>query len=341
MSGLRVGLVGAGFVTQYHLRAWAALQGRARVVAVADPSEARRAARAAEFGIPRTYADAARMLAEGGIDAVDVAAPRAAHADLVRLAAARGLPVLCQKPLAPTLPEAEALAAEVGGRCRLMVHENWRFRDTYRQAAALLRAGAVGRPFAARLTVLTSGTLPDADGRYPALERQPFMRDEARMLTAEVLIHHLDTLRMLLGPLTVAACAMSRTCAALRGEDSALVQLAGEGGLAVQLFASFAAHGAPPGAADRLEIYGPDGALHLAGGDLTLTAPEAREAPGEGRAWHFDPAATYQGSYDAAIAHFVERLADGGPFETAPEDNLATLRLVEECYRLAGRGAAR
>ncbi|MGY2053084.1 Gfo/Idh/MocA family protein [Methylobacterium sp. JK268] len=334
MTGLRVGLVGAGFVTQYHLRAWAALGDRARVVAIADPDAGRRGARATEFGIPAGFPDAAAMLDAGGIDAVDVAAPRAVHAGIVRLAAARGLPVLCQKPLAPTLPEAEALVAEVGSRIRLMVHENWRFRDTYRQAAALLREGAIGRPFAARLTVLTSGTLPDAAGRFPALDRQPFMRGEARMLTAEVLIHHLDTLRMLLGPLAVTACAMSRTCPDLRGEDGAVIQLAGEDGLAVQLFASFAAHGAPPGATDRLEIYGPEGALHLDGGDVAL----AGSAP---RRWRFDPAATYQGSYDAAIRHFVDRLADGSPFETGPADNLATLRLVEDCYRLAGREVAR
>ena len=58
------------------------------------------------------------------------------HAPLVRLAAAKRLPVLCQKPLAPNLQEAIELAAEVEGLTRLMVHENWRFRGYYRDAAA-------------------------------------------------------------------------------------------------------------------------------------------------------------------------------------------------------------
>ena len=45
-------------------------------------------------------------------------------------------------------------------------------------------------------TLLTSGFLPGPDGLRPALVRQPFMRHEKRLLVAEVLIHHLDTLRM-------------------------------------------------------------------------------------------------------------------------------------------------
>ncbi|TGD96332.1 Gfo/Idh/MocA family protein [Methylobacterium nonmethylotrophicum] len=333
-SPLRIGLIGAGWVTQHHLAGWARLAGRATVAAIADPSAERREARARDFAIPRHFATAREMFEAGGLDAVDIAAPRAVHAELVRLAADHGLPILCQKPLAPTLAEAQALVAEVEGRVRLMVHENWRFRAYYREAAAWLRAGMIGRPFAARLSVVTSGTLPDAGGRFPALERQPFMRDETRMLVAEVLIHHLDTLRWLLGPLRVTACALGRTCADLAGEDTALIQLAGADGLAVQVFATFAAHGAPPAAADHLEILGPSGAIRLANGDLTMTGRETRAVA-------YDLDATYSESYAATIAHFVDRLADGAPFETGPADNLETLRLVEACYRLAGREDAR
>lgn len=333
MSELRIGLVGAGWVTRHHLHAWQAMAGQARVVAVADPNPAAAAARAAEFGIPATFDSAAAMLDAGGIDAVDVATPRATHALIVREVAARGLPVLCQKPLAPTLAEAQRLVADVGGRIRLMVHENWRFRAYYREAAAWLRAGAIGRPHAARLTLLTSGTVPDAEGRYPALERQPFMRTEARMLVAEVLIHHLDTLRMLLGPLTVTAASLSRTCPELAGEDGAVIQLAGEGGLAVSVFGSFAAHGHPPAQADQLEILGEAGAIRLDG-------PRLARAGADPAVRDFDLAAAYQGSYDATIRHFVEALARDLPFETSPADNLETLRLVEDCYRLSGWEAA-
>ena len=64
---------------------------------------------------------------------------------MVGLGAARGLAVMCQKPLAPTLAAAEALVAAVGGAVPLMVHENWRFRPYYRRLRAWLDEGPARR----------------------------------------------------------------------------------------------------------------------------------------------------------------------------------------------------
>ena len=331
---LRIGLIGAGMVSRHHLIAWAAIPDRAKVVAVADPSPDNAARRASEFGIPQTYADAAAMLAGTDLDAVDIAAPREMHVPLVRLAAQQRLPVLCQKPLAPNLAEATALAAEIKDLTRLMVHENWRFRGYYRDAAAWLRAGRIGNVKQAQLTLLTSGVLPGPDGLCPALERQPFMRREKRMLVAEVLIHHLDTLRMLLGPLRVTAAELSRSSDQLVGEDGAVVQLKADNGAAVAVFASFAAHGHPAAQVDRLDILGDKGAIRLDGPRLTCAGASPAQQV-------YDLATEYQGAYNRTIAHFVTSLREGTPFETAPHDNLHTLQLVEDCYRLSGWEASR
>ncbi len=330
---LRIGLIGAGMVSRHHLIAWAAIGDQARVVAVADPSHDNAARRAAEFGISQLYANAEAMLAATELDAVDIAAPRQWHAALVRLAAQRRLPVLCQKPLAPNLQQAIELVAEVKDLTRLMVHENWRFRGYYRDTASWLREGRIGNVKQAQLTLLTSGVLPGPDGLRPALERQPFMRGEKRMLVAEVLIHHLDTLRMLLGPLRVTAAGLSRSYSEMAGEDGAVIQIKAERGAAVTIFASFAAHGFPAAQVDRLEILGDKGSIRLDGPLLTCSGA----APVEQR---YDLAAEYQGSYNRTIAHFVQSLLDNTPFETAPEDNLETLRLVEDSYRLSGWEAA-
>ena len=56
------------------------------------------------------------MLAAEAIDALDVASPRETHAAWVEAAAARGIDVLCQKPMTPTLAEAEALRAPRRGQ---------------------------------------------------------------------------------------------------------------------------------------------------------------------------------------------------------------------------------
>jgi predicted dehydrogenase len=331
---LRVGLIGAGMVSRHHLIAWADIADQARVVAIADPSADNAACRAGEFGISKTYANAEVMLAADELDAVDIAAPREMHAPLVRLAAKRRLPVLCQKPLAPNLQEATALAAEVKDQTRLMVHENWRFRGYYRDAAAWLRESRIGNVKQARLTLLTSGVLPGPDGLCPALERQPFMRRERRMLVAEVLIHHLDTLRMLLGPLRVTAAQLSRSSDELVGEDGAVIQLKADSGAGVTVFASFAAHGHPAAQVDRLEILGDKGAIKLDGPSLTCSGTSPAERT-------YDLPTEYQSSYNRTIAHFVRSLRDNMPFETAPRDNLETLRLVEDCYLLSGWEALR
>ena len=253
---MRVGLVGAGMVSRHHLIGWAALAGQAEVVAIADPSAAAAAGRAGEFGVAQDLRSARKaMLAAERLDAIDIAAPREVHAATVRLGAAHGLAILCQKPLAPTLAEAEALVAEMAG-VRLMVHENWRFRRYYRDAAAWVREGRVGTVQQCQMTLLTSGLLPGADGVRPALQRQPFMQQLERMLVNEVLIHHLDTLRVLLGELRVTAARLGRSCPDMAGEDNALITLAAQSGAGAVLLGNMAAPGFPPAQADEMVLLG-------------------------------------------------------------------------------------
>ena len=322
---LRIGMIGAGWVTQHHLTGWKRLEGRARVVAIADPSEARARERASAFGIERVYRDAGQLFAAGSIDAVDVAAPREVHADLVRMACERGLPVLCQKPLAPTYGEAVALVSEVEGRSRLMVHENWRFRPYYRRIRQWLDEGRIGRVVQAQMTLLSSGLVPDANGLLPAVQRQPFLATLDRALVMEIAIHHIDTLRFLLGEMTVMHARTGRSCEAMAGEDRALVAFESAAGAAVCLFANLRVHGEPPALGDRLLLVGERGTIRLTGDLLTCEG----EQPAEER---FDMPACYLDSYAAAIGHFVDALATGRDFETSPGDNLRTLQLVEEIY---------
>ena len=132
-------------------------------------------ARANTYGVPDVYPSVELMLGQLAehLDAVDVATPRETHAPICRLAADRGLAILCQKPLAPTFDEAVSLVSDVGGRARLMVHENWRFRPHYRRIARWLRDDRIGAVHTAAMTLFTSGLVAEASGRAPAIERQP------------------------------------------------------------------------------------------------------------------------------------------------------------------------
>jgi predicted dehydrogenase len=324
---LRIGLIGAGWVTQHHLAGWQREASRARVVAIADPSIANATARAEAFGIASVYTDAAELFAKETLDAVDIAAPRETHAELVRLAAAHGIATICQKPLAPTFEAAEQLVADVNAVAgmRLMVHENWRFRPYYRQIATWLREGRIGAVDQAQMTLFSSGLIADAKGVLPALERQPFIGTLDRALVMEVLIHHIDTLRFLLGEMTVVHARTGRRSQAMTGEDRASITFDTADGATVSLLANLGAHGEPPALVDRLVLVGERGTIRLQGDTLSC----AGAAPATLR---YDMPQCYSDSYAATISHFVDALASNAAFETSPADNLRTLRLVEDIY---------
>ena len=256
MMPLKVALAGAGMISWYHLTGWRALGERVRLVAVCDPDQDKAKKRADEFLIPKVYRDAEAMFAAEAIDALDIASPRETHATWVEAAAMRGNDVLCQKPMTPTLAESEALVRRVEGKSRLMVHENWRFRPWYRELKRWIDAGALGDVVLARMAMLTSGLLPDAEGRRPSLVRQPFMQHEERLMIAEVLIHHLDTMRYLCGELRVIGARAARTVADVRGDTVAAIFLETGLGAPVEVMGSMAAPGYMARTSDRLEIVG-------------------------------------------------------------------------------------
>jgi predicted dehydrogenase len=325
---LRVAIAGAGMISFHHLTAWRKLDQRVRLVAVCDPDIDKATRRAREFDIPGIYRDADAMFAAEALDALDVASPRETHAGWVDAAAARGIDVLCQKPMTPTLGESQALVARVAGKCRMMVHENWRFRPWFRELKQWIVAGVLGEVLFARMAMISSGMLADENGRRPAFERQPFMQHEERLMIAEVLIHHLDVMRYLCGELDVVSARTARTLADVRGETIAAIFLETATHAPVEVSGTMAAPGYPARPPDRLEIVGSAASVSFDDWELRLLGKDPR-------AERYDRDAGYQGSFDAVIAHFVDCLETGAPFETGPDDNLHTLRLVEDAYSAA------
>jgi predicted dehydrogenase len=326
---LKVALAGAGMISWYHLVGWRNLGERVRVVAVCDPDASRAARRAEEFSIPHVYRDADAMFAAEAIDAVDVATPRETHAAWVEAAAERGIDVLCQKPMTPTLAESEALVRRVAGKSRLMAHENWRFRPWYRELKRWMVAGELGDLVLARMATMTSGLLPDASGRRPLIEREPYTQHEERLMIAEVLIHHLDVMRFLCGELRVVAARGARTVPDVVGETVAAIFLETASGAPIEVAGTLVAAGYPARPPDSLEVIGSKASATFADSVLRLHGATPRSE-------RYDSALGYQASFDGVIAHFVDCLETGASFETDPADNLETLRLVEHAYWAAG-----
>ena len=324
---LRVALVGCGLISLYHLRAWQ--QAGAEIVAVCDIDRDKAEASASEFGVARIYTDVSDMFADGGFAAVDIAASVSAHAPVARLAADHGVHIMCQKPLTETVTEAEALIAYVANRVRFMVHENYRFRPHYMTVRRWIAEGRIGTVRHAAISCRGSG-LCRREGTVPFLiERQPYLTSFRRNLVFETMIHHLDVLRCLCGPLKVVAARLNRLAEGLPGEDTASILLEGRDGFIATADGCIAAPGYPQLHGDRLEIIGTHGTLLM---ELNRISILGRE----GEAEVVDLLGRYQECFDTATAGFVTSLRDGTPFETDVLDNLDTLRLMESVYRAAG-----
>jgi predicted dehydrogenase len=325
---IRVAIAGAGMVTRHHLIAWSRAS-QVDVVAIQNRTLAKAQMLGTEFGIPHVYSSLEEMLERERPDALDIAVSMEMHAAYARTASKYDVAILCQKPMTPTLAESEALVADIGKKVRFMVHENWRFRPQYRQAAAWIAQGRTGSIHQFSLSAFNSGLLSrNAEGVPMALARQPFMARMQRFIIMELLIHHLDTIRYLMGPMAVLGCRTNRISADVVGEDMALILLKTSKGAIGTVCGNFSAAGYPPLSRDRLELIGQKASIIFDYDKLHLFGQKEETLS-------IDLADAYQKSYDGAIAHFVECLRSDQPFETDCSDNLATLRLVEDAYRQA------
>ena len=326
-ESMRPALIGCGMISTFHLRAWA--NAGSPVVAVCDLDRAKAETRAAEFGVERVYDDPVALFADGGFDLADIAASVGSHATMTRLAADHGVHVLLQKPMTRTVAEAEALIADVGERVRFMVHENYRFRPHYMAVRQWIAEGRIGRPRHAAMAVRGSG-LCSLDGNEPfLLARQPYLRGFERNLVFETMIHHLDVLRLLVGPLKVVSARLNRLAEGLPGEDTAVILMEGPDGLIATADGCICAPGYPPLHGDRLEIVGTQGTIVMDYDRVYLAGAEER-------AVQVDLLGRYQECFDMTIREFLRGVRTGSPFETDRLDNLETLRLMESVYQAAG-----
>lgn len=326
---LRVAVVGAGMISVKHLTAWKRTSD-ARVVAVVDPDEDRAVARAQEFAVPLHYPSLDALLARERIDAIDIASSRESHASLLQTAIERRIPAICEKPLVPDAREAAELATLARGRVRIMVNQNFRFRPYYEQMKAWIEEGLLGRLTGVTISCRSSGLLPDASGKYPYIERQPYVRNEARLMIAEVLIHRLDVARWLCGPLHLIAACLGRSCDAVVGETEATLLFETlDNHVAVVVDGNFGCAGYPALSVDRVEIIGTRARIDMDHDVLRLHAPSPLELR------YGDPAAAIQKSFDLTMQHFVDCVRSGTAFRNDIEDNVETLRLVDEAYRAA------
>lgn len=146
MSKKRVAIIGTGGIASAHVEALAAETARAELVAAADIDQKAVQAFCAVHHIPESYTDAAEMLKRVQPDLVHICTPPQFHAELSIRCMEAGAWVLCEKPLAASLREIDAIAAaeERTGKYTSSVYQ-WRFGAGGGHLKNLIDSGELGR----------------------------------------------------------------------------------------------------------------------------------------------------------------------------------------------------
>ena len=147
LDGLRVGLIGSGFIAkQKHLPAWKKIEKIAQVVALCDPNLTQAEDLARVHKIPKVYKDFQQMLEAERLDAVDICSPPRTHADLAVRSLQAGAHTLIEKPMAINTEECDRIvAAARGSGCKICVAHSDLFYPSFLKAREMVKAGTIGR----------------------------------------------------------------------------------------------------------------------------------------------------------------------------------------------------
>lgn len=329
----RGAVIGTGFWSRFQLAAWQELQGVA-IVAVCNRTRSRAEEVAQLFQIPMVYDTAEELLANEQLDFVDIITDVDTHARFTLLAAERGINVICQKPMAPSLDEAQKMVETCTAKAvKFFVHENFRWQAPIRAVKAALDSGVIGQPFKARVSFVS---------HFPVFDNQPFLAELKHFILTDIGSHVLDICRFLFGEAKTLYCLTKTVNKKIRGEDVANVLMQMQSGVhcyAEMSYASLLEKEAFP--QTLVLIEGESGSLHLTN-DFELrtttrsgTTSQIIQPPFY--TWA-DPA------YAVVHASIVDCNRDilaglnGGACETMGADNLKTVELVWAAYGSAATG---
>ncbi len=318
------GLIGASRIAAQHMIGAIRAQAGHEVVAVASSSAERAAEFAKSHGIAAAHGTVAALLADPRVQVVYISSTNELHHPQVLAAAAAGKHVLCEKPLALSLGDAQAMVAACRDAGVLMAtNHHLRNAATHRKLRELVQAGAIGKPLFAR--VFHAVSLPAHLQGWRIHQPQA-----GGGVILDITVHDADTLRFILGAEAIEAVALSQASGMATGglEDGVMAVLRFDNGVLAQLHDAFTVRHAGTG----LEIHGETGSL--IGRDVMTQQPVGevllRTAAGE----QVVPVAHHD-LYQRGVAAFCAALrGEGAPAATA-QDGLcslaAALAVAEAC----------
>lgn len=336
MTHLRVGVVGLGYFSQFHLDAWRDIPSTT-LAGVFDLDPTRTQEIAAKYNVDGF--NAAADLAHQDLDIVDLVAPPPAHKALVEQFAKSGRILICQKPFCTSFEEAQAVTELAKSRnCTLIIHENFRFQPWHRAIKAALDGGLLGTVYQARFA------LRPGDGRGPDayLSRQPAFRQMPRLLIHETGVHFVDLFQYFFGPMTSVYADLVRLNPVLQGEDAGLLIAQHASGVRAVFDGNrLMDHvtDSPRRTMGEMEIEGEKGTLRLSGmGEISFRAFGQNDWMNIAVTAPIDETRFGGGCVKALCEHVVEARAGRVPFENTAQDYLSVILATQAAYKSAQTG---
>lgn len=325
-----VGLVGLGRLGKVYARDLSRLIPSIRLVAVADTDGELAKQAAAEFDVPRWYADPLALIEDKEVEDVVIATPTHTHREIVCAAAECQKAIFCEKPLSLSLEDAFAMKKAVA-RAGVFFQMGFmrRFDRGYAAAKGKIEEGAIGTPVVFRAT--------SRDPFRPRLEyANP---NSSGGLIIDVGIHDIDLARWFIGEIkttyAIGAVLVYPELQTAGDIDNAIVSLVFENGRLGSLDMS------------RNGVYGYDITTEIVGTAGTLKIGYLQETPllvmtKNNVAHDVVPnfMERFAGAYTTQLQNFADNLLNGRPPAITIDDGIAALRVAIAATRACQSGKA-
>jgi predicted dehydrogenase len=329
----RVGVIGAGSIAQEcHMKGYAKLRN-VDLVAFADPVAKRHKEVAESFPKMKGYKSHQDLLKNEQLDVVSVCTPNKFHAPCAIAALKAGCDVLCEKPMATTLKEADRMiAAAKAARRKLMTGFTHRLFSGPEKCKAMLLKKALGKAFMIRVRFAHGGP-------YPGWAKEAKSFYDPKIATGGAMldmgIHAIDLALWLFGPVVRVSAQTATLVKKIPVDDNAIITLEFKSGALGYIEVGWTSKPGFTGA----EIYGTEGSLicdYING--LKLCGGKASAGQDSVTEWKMLDKNPTKGGWDIEMKYWMDIVANKEKLTMDGKAGKAALEVALAAYRSSKTG---
>lgn len=315
----KVAIIGLGNISGAHISQWQKLPEQVTIVAGSDvnPEAVQKAEATHGF---KGYSDWKLMLDEQQPNIVSICTPPFLHREMSVECLSRGIHVLCEKPIAATLADAEAMAeAAAGASAKLMIAYCHRFHGPAMKMKEVIESGIMGKPVFFR-------------GAFTGMVRfDTNHRANKRMAGGGALMdngsHAADLYQFMLGKIARVSCRAGTLLSEMETDDIGVILFTGEKGCYGEIIAGYAL----PGEFTQWQVTGEKGIITL---DNYFAGP-VRFRPHDGKEWQEFECDNSASRFDRMFPYFLECVATGAEPQSNAQTALHIAKVMDAAYREA------